>query len=152
MECARSGFVQLDDAKRTWLILDLGASYPRAVGHNDGSLVWVRWKRDYSSAKGNDEAMPVEECGNMLIMTLSYTQASGDNFLIDTYVWLVWLSYLTKLTASLVWPPQSMDRLPHRWLSYPSESVSSSRMSLIAINVTTQTFHGWLCWNVSQPD
>jgi hypothetical protein len=35
---------------------------------------------------GADEAMPVEESGNMLIMTLSYTQASGDNFLINTYV------------------------------------------------------------------
>ena len=40
----------------------------------------------FNSAIGNDEAMPVEECGNMLIMTLSYTQSSGDTFLIDTYV------------------------------------------------------------------
>ena len=68
-----------------------GAHYPQALGHNDG----------------NDEAMPVEgaqcfdfyviiahvrlnvplESGNMLIMTLSYTRASGDMSLINNYVW-----------------------------------------------------------------
>ncbi|KIY49337.1 DUF1793-domain-containing protein [Fistulina hepatica ATCC 64428] len=51
-----------------YAVHDLG-TYPNATGHNDG----------------NDEAMPLEECGNMLIMTLSYTQSSGDTYLIDTY-------------------------------------------------------------------
>lgn len=41
---------------------DLGPAYPNATGHEAGS----------------DEAMPLEECGNMLIMALSYCQASQD--------------------------------------------------------------------------
>lgn len=41
---------------------DLGAHYPNATGHPDG----------------RDEEMPVEECGNMLIMTLAYAQRSND--------------------------------------------------------------------------
>lgn len=65
----------------------MGASYPKALGHNDG----------------NDEPMPVEgqkpnfidtalhslnqiESGNMLIMTLSYVQRTNDQSLITTYV------------------------------------------------------------------
>lgn len=35
---------------------------------------------------GTDEAMPVEECGNMLIMTLSYAQKTGDLSLLTNYV------------------------------------------------------------------
>lgn len=42
-------------------IHDLGF-YPNAVGHNDG----------------NDEQQPLEEAGNMLIMTLAYSQRTGD--------------------------------------------------------------------------
>lgn len=47
-----------------------GSHYPQALGHNDGK----------------DEQMPVEESGNMLIMTLSYTQATNDTSLISRYV------------------------------------------------------------------
>ncbi|KIJ70075.1 hypothetical protein HYDPIDRAFT_78948 [Hydnomerulius pinastri MD-312] len=63
-----------------WAVHDLGASYPKALGHNDG----------------NDEKMPLEECGNMLIMTLSYTQKSGDQSLITNYTSLLtqWIGYL----------------------------------------------------------
>lgn len=53
-----------------WSVHDLGAHYPQAIGHNDGK----------------DEAMPVEECGNMLIMTLSYVQKTNDTSLLSTYV------------------------------------------------------------------
>ncbi|KAL1747685.1 hypothetical protein HDZ31DRAFT_80256 [Schizophyllum fasciatum] len=49
---------------------DMGTHFPRAIGHNDGK----------------DEAMPVEECGNMLIMALSYTQKTGDRSLINDYI------------------------------------------------------------------
>ncbi|KAI5122587.1 hypothetical protein M0805_004803 [Coniferiporia weirii] len=63
-----------------WSVHDLGASYPKALGHNDGG----------------DEAMPVEECGNMLIMSLSYAQAAGDNSQLNTYSDLLdqWTQYL----------------------------------------------------------
>ncbi|KDQ64628.1 hypothetical protein JAAARDRAFT_201939 [Jaapia argillacea MUCL 33604] len=63
-----------------WSVHDMGASYPKAIGHNDGL----------------DEAMPVEESGNMLIMTLSYTQKSNDDSLITTYQALLdqWTQFL----------------------------------------------------------
>lgn len=35
---------------------------------------------------GNDEKMPVEESGNMLIMALSYAHAASDTSLITSYV------------------------------------------------------------------
>ncbi|KAJ4001761.1 hypothetical protein F5050DRAFT_1721221 [Lentinula boryana] len=63
-----------------WSVHDLGASYPKALGHNDGA----------------DEAMPVEECGNMLMMALSYAQKSGDNSQLSAYSNLLdqWTQYL----------------------------------------------------------
>jgi hypothetical protein len=61
---------------------DLGSSYPNATGHSDG----------------RDEKMPLEECGNMLIMTLAYVQKSGNTqFLRDHYNLLKqWTSYLVE--------------------------------------------------------
>lgn len=69
-----------------WSVHDMGAHYPQALGHNDG----------------NDEAMPVEESGNMLIMTLSYVQKTGDKSLINSYYNLLdqWTQFL--ITDSLV--------------------------------------------------
>ncbi|KAM5543407.1 hypothetical protein V8D89_002658 [Ganoderma adspersum] len=65
---------------------DMGAHYPNATGHNDGG----------------DEHMPVEESGNMLIMTLSYTQQTGDMSLVKTYFGLLdqWTQFL--ITDSLI--------------------------------------------------
>ncbi|KAI0650359.1 DUF1793-domain-containing protein [Trametes meyenii] len=69
-----------------WSVHDMGASYPKAVGHNDGK----------------DEPMPVEESGNMLIMTLSYTQKTNDHSIIETYFDLLdqWTQFL--ITDSLI--------------------------------------------------
>ncbi|KZT74313.1 DUF1793-domain-containing protein [Daedalea quercina L-15889] len=63
-----------------WSIHDMGSNYPNATGHNDG----------------DDEPMPVEESGNMLIMTLSYVQATNDTSLIADYYKLLdqWTQYL----------------------------------------------------------
>jgi hypothetical protein len=43
-------------------IHDLGTHYPNATGHPDGK----------------DESMPLEECGNQMIMMLAYVQLSGN--------------------------------------------------------------------------
>ena len=63
-----------------WAVHDMGSSYPKAVGHNDGQ----------------DEAMQVEESGNMLIMTLSLAQKANDTTLIKKYYNLLdqWTQYL----------------------------------------------------------
>ncbi|KAA8575420.1 hypothetical protein EYC84_004586 [Monilinia fructicola] len=64
----------------TYSMHDLGSAYPNATGHT----------------AGNDEEMPLEECGNMLIMSLSYYRASNDSqFLKDHYPILdQWTQYL----------------------------------------------------------
>lgn len=69
-----------------WSVHDIGSSYPKAFGHNDG----------------RDEAMPVEESGNMLIMSLSYAQRTGDNSHLSTYSGLLdqWTQFL--ITDSLI--------------------------------------------------
>ncbi|KUJ24358.1 glutaminase GtaA [Mollisia scopiformis] len=59
---------------------DLGSSYPNATGH----------------PAGNDEQQPLEECGNMLIMTLAYAQKASDTaYLSQHYAILTqWTQYL----------------------------------------------------------
>ena len=59
---------------------DLGSHYPNATGHPDGK----------------DEMQPLEECGNMLIMTLAYSQKANDvNYLSQHYnILKQWTGYL----------------------------------------------------------
>jgi len=63
-----------------WAMHDLGSSYPNATGHPDG----------------RDEAMPLEECGNMLIMTLLYAQKASDTAYLSKHYNLLkqWTQYL----------------------------------------------------------
>ncbi|KAK3682152.1 hypothetical protein B0T22DRAFT_277242 [Podospora appendiculata] len=49
-------------------------AYPNAYAEHDLGTFPVA--KGYPA--GNDEAMPLEECGNMIIMTLSYAQHTGD--------------------------------------------------------------------------
>ncbi|KAJ6539482.1 DUF1793-domain-containing protein [Mycena capillaripes] len=65
-----------------WSVHDLGSSYPKALGHNDGA----------------DEAMPVEESGNMVIMALSYAQKTGDISNLQRYSALLdqWTQFLIE--------------------------------------------------------
>lgn len=64
-----------------WSIHDLGF-FPNAVGFPDG----------------NDEAMPVEECGNMIIMTLAYALRSGDTAYLEQHWPLLdqWAQFLVN--------------------------------------------------------
>lgn len=61
---------------------DIGTHYPNATGHPEG----------------NDEAMPLEECGNMVIMSLAYALKSGNtSYLDDHYAKLTqWTNYLVE--------------------------------------------------------
>ncbi|KAJ7162343.1 hypothetical protein C8R46DRAFT_903856, partial [Mycena filopes] len=67
-----------------WAVHDLGAEYPAAIGHN----------------LGLDEAMPIEESGNMLIMALDYLQRTGDTSMVSRYSGLFdqWATYLVDNT------------------------------------------------------
>ncbi|KAJ5594326.1 Glutaminase A [Penicillium hispanicum] len=66
----------------TYAMHDIGSSYPNATGHNDGK----------------DEEMPLEECGNMIIMTLAYAQkANNVDYLTQRYNLLKqWTGYLVE--------------------------------------------------------
>lgn len=55
-----------------------------------------RFPRANGYPKGNDEAMPLEECGNMIIMMLALAQRKNDNkYLADNWDLLVkWAQYM----------------------------------------------------------
>ncbi|KAK3061004.1 hypothetical protein LTS18_007231, partial [Coniosporium uncinatum] len=61
-------------------IHDIGAHYPNATGH----------------PLGDDEAMPVEECGNMLIMILKYAQRMGNTTYLNQHYQILnkWTQFL----------------------------------------------------------
>ena len=65
-------------------IHDLGLHFPNATGHDDGK----------------DEAMPIEESANMLIMTLAYTQRADDSYYLVQHYKILrqWAEYLVKDT------------------------------------------------------
>jgi len=61
---------------------DLGSHYPNATGH----------------PLGDDEQQPLEECGNMLIMTLAYAQRQKDTAYLSQHYKILqqWTSYLIQ--------------------------------------------------------
>lgn len=48
--------------KESYTIHDMGSHYPNATGHDDQKA----------------EPMPIEECGNLMVLALAYVSASGD--------------------------------------------------------------------------
>ncbi|KAI9049964.1 hypothetical protein LZ554_006111 [Drepanopeziza brunnea f. sp. 'monogermtubi'] len=74
---------------------DLGANYPRAIGHPSGDGGESVLNKQISAAN-EPEPMPLEECGNMLIMTLAYAQRTGDTaYLAQHYnILKQWTGYL----------------------------------------------------------
>ena len=65
-----------------WAIHDLGTHYPNATGHADG----------------NDEHMPIEECGNNIIMVLAYAQRTGNTDYLNQHYPILqqWAEYLVE--------------------------------------------------------
>ncbi|GIJ91922.1 hypothetical protein Asppvi_010897 [Aspergillus pseudoviridinutans] len=47
---------------KPYVIHDMGSHYPNALGHDDQQA----------------EPMPIEECGNLMVLTLAYVRATGD--------------------------------------------------------------------------
>lgn len=70
----------------TLTLADIGAHFPNATGH----------------VEGNDELMPIEECGNMILMAYAYYKFSGDiDFLKEHYDMLEqWTEYLVDNTLT----------------------------------------------------
>lgn len=66
----------------TYAMHDMGSNYPNATGHPDG----------------RDEAMPLEECGNMIIMTLAYAKEAKDTDYLNEHYDILkkWTSYLVE--------------------------------------------------------
>jgi hypothetical protein len=79
-------------------------------------------------------ADPQAESGNMLIMALSYTQKTGDNSLIQSYVrWMIFL------LSSCIWPSHKQTKLLDQWTQFLIQD------SLIPQNqISTDDFAGAL--------
>ncbi|KAK4547118.1 hypothetical protein LTR36_001339 [Oleoguttula mirabilis] len=81
-------------------IHDLGSSFPNATGHNDGSgRQSLRIHDRYGILMNRtDEMQPLEECGDMIIMTLAYAQRTNDNaYLAQHYdILKQWNEYLIE--------------------------------------------------------
>jgi hypothetical protein len=71
-------------------IHDLGSSFPNATGHPEG-LPHLS-----CLISGNDEYMPVEECGNMIFMALAYSQFTDNSHYLKKHYRILkqWTSYL----------------------------------------------------------
>jgi len=67
---------------QTYAMHDLGPNYPRAIGYTSGG----------------GEAMPLEECGNMIIATLAYSQRAKDTAYLTQHYSILkqWTGYLVK--------------------------------------------------------
>jgi len=93
-----------------WAIHDLGTHYPNATGHSDG----------------NDEHMPLEECGNNIIMVLAYAQRSKNNAYLKQHYPILkqWAEYLVE------------DSL------YPSEQLSTDDFAGHLVNQTNLGLKG----------
>lgn len=74
-----------------YTIHDIGTHYPNATGHNDG----------------NAEQMPVEECGNIILVAYMYQIATGDSEWANQYSSLFQL-YADYLVANGLHPPAEL--------------------------------------------
>ncbi|KAF9887008.1 hypothetical protein FE257_010624 [Aspergillus nanangensis] len=56
--------------RKPYLIHDMGAHYPNAIGHDNQKA----------------EPMPIEECGNLMVLALAYVRATGDVPWVEKYI------------------------------------------------------------------
>ncbi|GES64383.1 DUF1793-domain-containing protein [Aspergillus terreus] len=56
--------------RQPYVIHDMGAHYPNAIGHDNQKA----------------EPMPIEECGNLMVLALAYVRATGDTDWLAEYV------------------------------------------------------------------
>jgi hypothetical protein len=94
----------------SWAMHDLGKHYPNATGH----------------PTGDDEQMPLEECGNIIIMVLAYTQRSRNPDYIKQHYTILkqWAEYLVQ------------DSL------YPAEQLSTDDFAGHLVNQTNLALKG----------
>lgn len=98
----------------SYSIHDIGSNFPNATGHSDG----------------NAEAQPLEECGNMLIMTLAYAQRANDNAYLTQHYQILkqWTGYLIE--EALI----------------PADQVNSFLILMYTILTIPADLHRRLCW------
>lgn len=75
-------YLESDSWPHNWTIHDIGTNYPNATGHNNGTA----------------EQMPVEECGNVILLAHVYLCATGDMEWVNQYANLfkLYADYLVR--------------------------------------------------------
>jgi hypothetical protein len=73
--------------KQPYVIHDMGTHYPNALGHDDQKA----------------EPMPIEECGNLMVLVLAYVRATGDSAWADKYIHILrgYADYLVKNSVDI---------------------------------------------------
>jgi hypothetical protein len=88
-----------------YAIHDIGAAFPNATGTLNHPCVvhmyqipWDTNNKRTGHPDGKAEDMPLEECGNMLLMTLAYAQRADDNAYLTQHYQILdaWTQYLIE--------------------------------------------------------
>lgn len=109
---------------------DLGTHYPNATGH----------------PAGDDEMQPLEECGDMLIMTLAYAKKANDTAYLSTHYKILnqWTQYLIEeslIPANQISTDDFAGALPNQTNLALKGIIGIEAMAVIA-NLTGQTADG----------
>jgi hypothetical protein len=85
-----------------YAIHDIGAAFPNATGTTIMATLdqtwFVKLIQFAGHPDGNAEEMPLEECGNMVLMTLAYAQRTGDTAYLTKHYNILdqWTQYLIE--------------------------------------------------------
>lgn len=75
------------DWPHNYTVHDIGSNYPNATGHNDGTA----------------EQMPVEECGNIILLAYMYQLATGDTSWANSHI-SIFRTYADYLVTNGLYP------------------------------------------------